>query len=299
MNKQSKINLCILALISCSVSIPVLANEPGNHPEQSAIKGKEVASGERQSERQAKRKLGIEIQINPDALRARLNKSIERAQKILESHEAALAKLDAGASPTQVLAELKMLGDPRGSSRKTRSSKGSDGHGKDSERMSPAERQRIQAFIKENFPDLHRNFQQVAQVNPVAADRLLSQMRPDIVEILMLEKRDPSYASIKKREMQIGLMFVEASQLYRKSKATPNASESEIQSAFDHMESVAIQRFDIRLEAKAYEISKLEARLNELKSSVESVKETRDAEVLRIVKSAMRSAGKSSSSGDD
>jgi len=294
MKHRSIISLGILAVATCAFSSVSIADEPENRPEQSAVDGEGQAKPDH-----PKRKLGVEIQINPDALRSRLMRSIQRAQMILETHEAAIEKLDAGASPIEVLAEIKKLGDQRGPGRKLRAPNGSAEHGQDSDRMPPEERKRIQSFLMENFPDLHRDFQQVAQMNPMAADRLLGRMRPQIVEILMLQDREPEFAAIKMREMHTGLMFVEASRLYRKAKTTPNTSEADVKAAFDHMESVAVTRFDVQLEAKAYEIAKLEARLNQLKSSVESVKETRDDEVQRMLSTSVRGTNKPSSSRDD
>ncbi|MGV6813767.1 MAG: hypothetical protein ACWA5W_02015 [Phycisphaerales bacterium] len=289
MKRRFRISVCLLTAMSMSSAAIALSSQPEGEPE---IEELHPAPPDHEppgpGDRRDNPRLGVEIQINPDALRARLMRSMERAQRIIDTHTAAIEKLDAGASPREVLAEIKNNGNFRDNQRMRPPTREHGGPPNGPGGLSPKEKHRLQTFLQENFPELWENFAPVAKLNPQAADRLLARMGPQIREILMLEEHEPELADIKKREMRAGLVFVEASRLYRKAKNTPNASDEEIQAAYERMREVAAERFDIQLEAKSYEISKLEARLNEFKSSVESAKDSRDAEVARMVEAAIK-----------
>ena len=289
MKRRFRISLCMLTAMSMSTAAIALSSQPEGEPETEA-RHPAPSDHERAGpgDRRSKPRLGVEIQINPDALRARLMRSIERAQRIIDTHTAAIEKLDAGASPTEVLAEIKNKGDFRSAQRVRPPTRKQDGHPDGPGGLSPKEKHRLQTFLQENFPELWENFAPVVRLNPQGADRLLARMGPQIREILMLEEHEPELADIKKREMRAGLVFVEASRLYRKAKNTPGVSDEEIQAAYERLKEIAAERFDIQLEAKSYEISKLEARLNEFKSSVDLAKDTRDAQVAHMVEAAIK-----------
>jgi len=232
----------------------------------------------------------LEIRINADALRARLNRSISRAQQTLELHQAALTKLDEGASPTEVLAEIKLQGKARIATRGPRPTGAR--HNPDIEqpqsrdRIGSKDRMQMHKFLEKNFPELWSNLQPILKHNPENADRLLGRMSPQIREIMLLEADQPDLAKLKVQEMHAGLMFVEATRRYRATKSKRSASESEITEANEVLHQAASKRFDVQLEAKQYEIAQLEARLNELKASIDQIEDRREEEIDRMLAAA-------------
>lgn len=223
----------------------------------------------------------LDIRINAKALRARLNRSILRAEETLKLHRAALTKLDEGASASEVLAAMKRRDFARNPKAEQRPNH---------DLLSPQERQVMHKFLRKNFPKLADNLQQVAQYDARSADQMLAKMAPPIREILLLTETQPELAQLKIAEMRAGLMLVEASSAYRAAMNSPSASESDRADAIARVRQAAGERFDAQLEAKKLEVAKLEARLNELKDSVNEIEQRRDTEIEHMVESTKRNA---------
>lgn len=252
------------------------------------------------------RQQALNIKIDPDALRNRLNRSILHAQQMIERNSAALAKLDEGASPAEVLGEMRKqgiarMGNPdtvdKSNSREQQSDDQprpmfSDGHQGRPPMVRP---QAVSRFLEQNFPELWKNFEQIRSVDPKSADRLLGRMRPQIHEILILTKSQPDLAKIKLVEMKAGLSFVEASRVYRGVVNDSSSSEVEITEALASLRRFAEERFDAQVKSKLYEVQQLEVRLNELKASVKGIDSRRDQEVEQMIQSTHRQASKTRS----
>jgi len=281
--------------------------------EQAASASSAEPEAERPVDRPDARKRVLQIRVNADALRTRLNRSILRAEQTLKLHRAALEKLDEGASVSEVLSELKgrnlrpnandtahaehrpaqqrAAAEPRNPNlRGNERPKGAQRP--DADRLTPREREMMRRFIRENFPELSQNLQLIVEHDPRSADRLLVRMSPRIREILLLENTQPDLAKIKTAEMRIGMNFVEASRVFRTTMNNPDATPAQRAEALANLEQAASERFDIQLKAKQFEVSKLEARLNELKASVDSIKGQREVEIEHMVKSAKRNSSR-------
>ncbi len=243
--------------------------------------------------------VSLEIRIDPETLRQRLNRTIMRSQQTLDRSQSALAKLDAGASATEVLAELRLSGVSR------RDDDGSRG-GRASGGMAPEEREQMHAFLAEHFPDLWANLSPIIESDPRGADGLLARMAPQIREILFLRRTQPELGSIKIEQMRVGLDFVEASRVYRVKLNAPDATQSEKRDAMVTLRALAAARFDTDLRAKQFEIDRLEGRLDELRDSIEEIRARRDMEIEHMVSAAVLNARRQSrqlnnegASGDD
>ncbi len=231
----------------------------------------------------------LDVRINAKALRARLNRSILRAEETLKLHRAALAKLDEGASASEVLAAMKRQDFTRPSRAEQRPAQ-RPGLGPGPGGLSPQERQAMYQFLREHFPKLADNLQQIVEYDARSADRLLARMSPQIREILLLTETQPELAQLKIAEMRAGLALVEASGAYRAAMSDPAASESDRADAIARVRQAAGERFDAQLKAKKLEVAKLEARLNELKDSVHQIEQRRDTEIEQMVESTKRNA---------
>jgi len=239
------------------------------------------------------RKTVLNIRINADMLRARLNRAIRHAEQMLERNKAALAKLDQGASPKEVLSEMKFDPSDRPASNDQRSAmqrKPGEPPRPSPTRLTKKERDMMHAFIRENFPTLWSNLQQIAKQDPRIGDRLLARMSPQIREILILNESQPELAKIKTEEMKIGLDFVEASRALRSVINNPDSTDSDLGDALTRVRALAAERFDVQVKSKQFEIEKLEDRLNELKQSVHDIEQRREAEIEHMVESTKRNA---------
>lgn len=239
-------------------------------------------------------RLTLELKIDPEALRIRLQRSIARSEDLLERHRAALEKLDSGASASDVLGELRSEVASRGgrsfgrieSDRKPESSPGAA--------VSPAgaipDRDQIVGFLQSEFPKLWANLEPIVLENPRAADRLLERMAPQIREILYLQGTQPELAQLKTEQMHAGLDFVEAARSYKMLVNNAQADEDELAASRAQLEALAARRFDVDLRTKQHEVDRLEARLAELKESVQQIEERREREIAQMVASAERNA---------
>lgn len=236
----------------------------------------------------------LDIRIDADALRARLRRSVARAQKTIELHTSALAKLDEGASPTEVLAEIKIQGFSRNANKLRAPGSRGDQSAKQAPkvRLSTKDREEMHKLLKRHFPDLWMNLDLMAKMDPQSADRLLERMAPRFREILLLQETQSDLADHKIEEMQVGLMFVEASRIYKAIITDRSTADSERAQALLTLREVAAKRFDVQLKAKQHEISKLEARLNELKSSIDTLSDRREDEINRMITTARKAPHK-------
>lgn len=239
-------------------------------------------------------RLSLELKINPEALRIRLQRSIARSEDMLQRHRAALEKLDSGASASEVLGELRSDSITRGGRTLARSE--SERQPESSPDAPPstsggmADRDRIVGFLKAEFPKLWGNLEPIVRENPRAADRLLDRMAPQIREILYLRDTQPELARLKTEQMHAGLDFVEAARSYRMLINSPQADEADLGDARSRLEALAARRFDVDLRTKQLEVERLEARLTELKNSVEQIEQRREREIAQMVATAERSA---------
>ena len=263
---------------------------------------------------QAARQRAVGIQINPQALRDRLNRSILHAQQIIDRNTAAIEKLDMGAAPSEVLSELRLQGIARLTTRRETQpqgqlqdqpqgalegrpaqggalkSRGTRPNGGRAQGRPMVEPQAVNLFLEQNFPELWKNIEQIRKGDARSAERLLGRMRPQIHEILLLTKSQPDLAKIKLREMQIGLEFVEASRTYRRMLNAKGVDERRKEAALENVRRLAGERFDAQLRSKLFEVQRLEVRLNELKASVEDIESNRDVEVDRMIKASTKRA---------
>lgn len=241
---------------------------------------------------EARGRLGLELQLDPDALRIRLVRMVERGEEMAVRGQAALEKLDSGAPATEVLEELRGNDEPsraRGDARRDTPTQRNPNErrsrpGGDEERLA------IQQFLQTEFPELWAKFEPFLRQDPRDADRLLGRMAPQIREILALKQSHPELAKIKTAQMRTGLDFGEAARLYRLVLSNPDSTQSDREEALNEIRSHAEARFDAELEAKQLEIDRLEARLNQLRDSVSELEQRREQEVDQMVDLAHRNA---------
>ncbi|MFG0245251.1 MAG: hypothetical protein ACF8MF_04265 [Phycisphaerales bacterium JB052] len=296
----------ITTLLLCTLSLGMLAlSQPGDAHAEPGPPGTRDGSPERDGSRG---RLGLELKIDAEALRVRLERSIAHSEEMLERNRAALEKLDAGASAPEVLNELRANSANRGP-RIT-------GRGGDHEPTPPPgnreeelrDREAMIKFLQAEFPKFWEKLEPISTEDPRNADRLLGRIAPQIMEILYLENSQPVLAKLKTQQMHAGLDFIDAQGEYLRVLSDPENGESQLADAREQLSNLAGQRFDVELLAKQYEINRLESRLSELKASIKQVEAHRDQEIAQMVEVAIRNAKRQlqmvqrrrqQSSGDD
>lgn len=279
-------------------------------PEQSTDHQAPDTANQSVSDKPERPKHAVEIRVNPDALRDRLSRSILHAQQMIDRSTAAIAKLDEGASPSEVLSEMRLQGIARlGTSKNDqrndevdheRPALGSPRDGRSPTSMERQERQSrnrptitqeaTNEFMQQNFPKLWKNIELVRAADPRSADRLFGRMQPQIHEILLLTESQPDLAKIKLNEMRAGLNFVDAAGVYRRVLKDTNSTDADKADALNTLHQLAGERFDAQMDSKLFEIQRLEARLNELKDSVENIESQRDREIERMLEDSKQHA---------
>jgi hypothetical protein len=255
------------------------------------------AQGEQTDRQQPQGRIELELSLDPEALRIRLQRSISRSQEMMERSQAALEKLDAGASAAEVLNELR-LGNPergqRQASRADQPMNRTPGQQQPKPDQRPtsddAEREAMLGFLRAEFPELWKNLAPIVEQDQRNADRLLVRMAPQIREILVLQRSEPELARIKIEQMRTGLDFVEAARRYRTVIGNPDSTQQERDDALGLIRDQAERRFDVELLGKQHEIDRLEDRLIELRESVERIEQRREREVEQMVTAAQRNA---------
>lgn len=242
----------------------------------------------------------LELEVDPQALRVRLQRTIARSEEMLSRTKAALEKLDAGATASEVLNELRIGASDRGQRDPARSQRMGDagqrpeGDANRDETKQDEEREQMHAFLQTEFPSLWKNLAPILEQDPRSADRLLGRMAPQIREILFLQEDQPDLAVLKIAQMHAGLDFVEAARNYRVVISNPKSTDSAKADAREKLAKYAAERFDVELRAKQHEVDRLEARLTELRASVEQVEAARDQEITQMVSAAERNAQRQS-----
>lgn len=282
--RHQRLTVCLLAtLAGCMMGMtqPDRGERPTDDAKRS-MPDRESAPG----------RLGLEIKLDPEALRIRLERMVQRGQEMAERGQSALDKLDAGASAKDVLSELRP--DQSNQDRPEREARPQSRREASGMPKPPGsfeeDRAAIHAFLQEEFPELWENLSPILKQDPSSAERLLGRMAPQVREILALKRSHPELASIKTTQMRAGLDFVEAARVYRTVLTNPDAGNDQIEQATDEMRKHAEARFDAELRAKQLEIAKLEERLNQLRFSIDALEDQRESEVDRIVNAAKNNA---------
>lgn len=266
------------------------SSRQGERPERTGMPAPDQQDG--------RGRLELEVKLNPETLRIRLQRMIERGQEMSERAQSAIDKLDAGASASEVLNELRPQDASTSGEANGRPERGMNKRpdeprdaGPNGQRPNPmGDHEEIHAFLRSEFPELWENLEPIITQDPRNAERLLGRMAPQIREILALKRSHPELASTKTIQMRAGLDFVEAARVYRTILSNPDASDEQIAKALLDMRTHAETRFDAELRAKQLEIAKLEEQLDQLRFSVDALEERRAYEVDRIVTAAQKNA---------
>lgn len=260
---------------------------------------------------------------DPESLRKRLTRTLNFAQRIVQKHEAALAQLDAGESPREVMRSLRTPDDRKtfdqaresrkpentramAASMRTESADSDPTFEDDYQATRPPpfadsvqteDLVRVRDFIEHQLPEVHSKLKQVESLSPPAAEQLVTLLSHKVLEILSLEQVDPTLSDLKLRELKAGLSYTEASRDYRMLLRQPPSDRSKLTNAEGRVRKAASDRFDAQVQIKQYEIHRLTLRIQELHEALDELNEQRDEQVDAQVESAKSSRQNRRSNG--
>ncbi len=240
--------------------------------------------------------LNAKAPVNADALRKRLRHTLEFAKRIVEKHEEALAQLDAGDDPRQVMRALRTP-ELRQVMRDTNRIKASSSETNTRQsnhqvpEFSKRELKQVRAFIAEHLKEVEVQLAVVEKMTPEAIDRLLGRLAPKIIEILQLKESNPVMAELKLDELKAGLHYVEASRQYRGLLRNGSNDQAALNQAEQRVRDTASARFDAQVQIKQFEIHQLTQRISQLHLALEELNAQRDEQVNAQVNAAKRTPG--------
>jgi len=269
-------------------SSPALAEPPP--PEQASTQ--EASTSEQPLHTQAP--------INAENLRKRLLHTLEFAKRIVEKHEEALAQLDAGDDPRQVMRalrtpELRRAMRDTGRMKASSTTIGARQPAPQIQNLPPElskrELKKVRAFIAEHLKDVDAQLAIVEKMTPEAIDRLLGRLAPKILDIIQLNESNPVMAELKLDELKAGLHYVEAARQYRGLLRSGSNDQDALDQAEQQVRDAASDRFDAQVQIKQYEIHQLTQRITQLHTALEELNTQRDDQVNAQVNASKRTPG--------
>lgn len=233
---------------------------------------------------------------DPATLRARLERTIARTESMLERHREALARLDAGESPAEVMRSLRSREPaaeggprggppPRGPGADTPGPHGGGGKDANPSELTPEARRRLREFLRDQIPSVHEQLAEIERQDRAMGDTLFDRMIPQLHEIVTEMDRNPAFGALKLEEMRTGLAVVDATQHFR---ALPADASPETKAAAETALRDAIAaRFDARMKMREHELERLAARISELHEQIKEERAGRDIEIQTVYESVI------------
>lgn len=234
-----------------------------------------------------------------ESLKQRLEQTLLFAQRIVEKHEEAIAQLEAGQDPKEVMRSLRTH-DLRVTGRMTRRDRSSTNDSPDRSQREPRQPRPafddktlndVRAFIADHLPSVDEQLSTIEQVSPRATQQLLDRLAPKILEIMSFEGDNSAMSSLKLDELRAGLQYVEAARQYRGLLRTGESDQEKIKAAEEAVRQAASARFDAQVHIKQYEIHQLTMRIEQLHDALEDLNAQREDQVQAQIYAARRTPG--------
>jgi hypothetical protein len=220
------------------------------------------------------------------------------AKRIVEKHEAALAQLDAGESPREVMHFLRTPNsrqEMRMANRMHSGSRGMEDPGLKDQTPPPMlskhELQRVRSFIAENLQQIDSQLRKIEAISPEGTEKLLRRLAPKVLDILHLQEGNPTLSTLKLDELKAGLAYVDASRKYRSLLKSESSDQAALNQAEEVVRVAASARFDAQVQIKQFEIHQLTMRIQQLHIALKDLNAQRDDQVQAQVNSSKRTPG--------
>lgn len=237
-------------------------------------------------------------EMNPEALKQRLERRLAETERVQELIRAALDKMEKGESVGEILRELEPAGRFRGGDGGNRPEGGRRpdfdpegpprmrGEGEGWSPMQPgqplpeAERERVMTFLREHLPLIAEKFQKLNDVDPDGADRMLSRLVPRLREAQRVAQSDPELARLRLQELKAGISVLEAVREIRRLQDMPGETPSaDLAAAKNDLREKLVAQSEARMQLQAHEIEALTKRVEGLRQELERKRANRDQSV--------------------
>lgn len=214
--------------------------------------------------------------------RARLERSAADSKRRWERFEAAIKKLDAGATVDDVRRDTElpgmrrpMEGRPKNGDRPSgEPPRGPDGP-PPGERLA---REDVLAVIESSNAEFASKLKKALADNPNMAGRIIDRMEPMAREIK--SERDPEMRELRVKNLTKGFELAGAARSFAEShRADPNSSATK--EAATKVRALFLEHFDVRTQMHRQEIVMLERRITQLREELEQQLKDRDSIIER------------------
>jgi hypothetical protein len=254
-------------------------------------------------------------------MRERLQRRLQDVRRLERRLEELLTRLDAGEAPADVLRDLAPLdgmrdggrasgrdGGREGPRRGPREGRPGDappgpmrpeGRGErdgnrerpgppdqlasipDDRPLTPEQRERVMAFLRETMPGMAERFQSLSTTDPEAADRMLGRMLPRLREASRLREEDPELFALKGDELRTGVDVVAAIRALRAAQGSPAGPEADaaLTTARAGLRDAVSRQIDARLRVQEHELAVLLRRVESLQADLLRRQAGRDAAI--------------------
>jgi len=238
----------------------------------------------------------------PASAKRLLERRIEDLQRRERTLRDALARIERGEAPAGVLSAIE--DEPRRGSRggefRRRAADDAGPGGPDEpsldregpdwapRALSPEQRERSIAFLRQHLPTLAARFNALQERNAAFADRMLSRMTPGIREAQSAERDDPELFELRLDEMRNGLSIMDATKKARDLASSADGSDADRRAAEAELREALERQFDIRSRVQSREIERLERRLARLREDLAEKRGRRDSFIDGVIEQVRR-----------
>lgn len=213
---------------------------------------------------------------NPDVMRERLARQLDRVRAMESRLQSALDALDDGADADEVRRDLMdaerqrpfrerpgflrpgaLEGGPAEPQRGMRAAP-----------MTPEARRRALDELATIAPNFAERLEALSERRPEAADRMLARIDRRLDEVRALRERDPEGAELKAREIRIGLEVARATDEYTRALRALGVEHERTRLAEQRLRQRLEEGLRVRLDMQAAELRGLEARVGQLRAEI-------------------------------
>lgn len=221
-------------------------------------------------------------------LRERLTRRLADARLIESRLEEAIAALDAGKQPAEVMADLFAPGMPRIDRMGDGGPRGGGPEGRPP--LTEPEQARLMNVLRDRMPRVAAWASELERQDPRVLDMVRNRLLPRLREIEEERGRDPAGADARLAEFEASIGVMRATREYRQA-VLRGGDGAALDEAKAGLRGALVDQFDARLGVAQHEIEMLGRRIESLRADVASQREGRavliDAAVDRITQDAM------------
>lgn len=224
-------------------------------------------------------------ETDPAAYRARLERMLEDSKQRQAKIQAALQKLDGGASMDDVRKDLEQTFRPRGSGGggdrppegPTRVRRDRPDEGPDQPGAGPLEPEAVVSFLEQHSAEWGKQLRAFLKDNPDGAQRFIGRLTPHIREIMT--ERDVEMRELRINGLKNGWDILAAARRFREASRASDAPAK--QKAAGEIRTLLGAGFDNQTKLHEREIAVLEERIARLRQDIEKQRGDREGFITR------------------